>query len=217
MAMRSAPLALVAALGAWILAGAPPTARGQSPVSPPGGLTELALRFAEGDFRAPVLCAIDGTAHRGLRHVRVSRGARDAHRPLDRIAFRDLEVPPGTRCHDELGQDEPNVVGSVVISFEGRSRPDTARFDFDEALRRHGGFTYPIVSSALRVGPSGEAPEALPLVDFKGGTAELTVVKRGTDSFRRLADFGARRKLQLFLAAQDGTRLAFDLVQVDGP
>jgi hypothetical protein len=207
-----APAALFAALLA-----APLAARAQAPLAPPGGLTELALRWAEGDFRAPLICAIEGAPRRGLRHVRVTRSPRESHRLLGRITFHDLETPPETHCHDELGNDEPNVVGSLVITFEGRSRPDTARFDFDEALRRNGGFSYPIVSGALQIGAPDAAADTLPLVDFKGGTAELTVVKRGTDSFRRLADFGPQRKLRLTLTAGDGTQLAFDLVQVGLP
>ena len=39
------------------------------------------------------------------------------------------------------------------------------------------------------------------------------MVDRGTDAYRRLADFGDRRKLGLVLEAPDGTRLSFDLVQ----
>jgi hypothetical protein len=38
-------------------------------------------------------------------------------------------------------------------------------------------------------------------------------VQRGSDAYRRLADFGQRRKLHLLLEAPDGTRLGFDLVQ----
>jgi hypothetical protein len=216
MAYRLLPLA-AAALAAGLALGAPAGVRGQPPGSTPGGLQELALRWAEGEFRAPLICAIDGTPHRGLRRVRVTRDEREGHRPLARIAFRGLEVPADTRCHDELGGEEPTVIGTVVITFDGRTRADTARFDFEEALRRHGGFRYPIVSGVLRVGAPDQPAEAIPEVDFRGGTAELRMVQRGTDSFRRLADFGSRRKLRLTLSAPDGRQLAFDLVQVDGP
>ena len=55
--------------------------------------------------------------------------------------------------------------------------------------------------------------EALQEVDFSGGTARILTVERGTDAFRRLAEYGDRRKLTLVIEAQDGTRLNLDLVQ----
>ena len=204
-------------LAAWLVLGllAAGSAGAQAP--PPRGLQDLAVLWPRGEFRAPLICEIEGEAHRALRPVRIGGVGREAHRPLARVSFSDLEAPPGTRCHDDLGADEPNVVGSLVLTFEGRSRPDTADHDFAEALRRDDGFTYPIVSGNLLVGPPGAAPETLRAVEFKGGRAEVRAVKPGSDSFRRLADFGPRRKLRLTVSAPDGTVLAFDLVQIDGP
>jgi hypothetical protein len=132
---------------------------------------------------------------------------------VNRLAFFDLEAPEGTRCHDETGGEQPNAIGSLALDLEVRARPDTAQRDFELALRREGGFDFRIRAGKLRLGAPGEPSSALREVDFRGGKAEIRKVERGSDAFRRLADFGPRRKLTLLLEAPDGTRLSFDLVQ----
>ncbi len=207
------PSALAAALAcaaAVLAAGAGAQGRGEP------GLPELALGWTLGDWRAPLVCEIEGSAHRALRRVRITPGPRGAHRSMTRVAFFDLEAPPGTRCHDELGHDEPNVVGQLALTLEAHHRPDTAQHDFQEALRREGGFTFSIVSGRLHLGAADARPEAMPQVDFKGGTAEVRTVRRGTDTWRRLADFPAQRKVVMTLVAPEGTRLELDLIDL-GP
>jgi len=142
----------------------------------------------------------------------VSPVPRQARTPANRLALFDLEAPEGTRCHDETGGEQPNAIGSLALSLDTRSRPDTAQHDFQAALRREGGFEFQIRAGRLRLGAPGKAPSALREVDFSGGTAEIRKLERGSDAFRRLADFGQRRKLGLMLEAPDGTRLALDLV-----
>ena len=88
-----------------------------------------------------------------------------------------------------------------------------AQRDFKLTLRREGGFQFQIPTGRLRLGPPGEATSALREVDFSGGTADIRKVERGSDAFRRLVEFGERRKLSLVIEALDGTRLSFDLVQ----
>ncbi len=132
---------------------------------------------------------------------------------MNRLAFFDLETPKGTRCHDETGGEEPNLIGSLALALEDYSRRDTVRRDFDTALRREGGFDFQIRAGRLRLGAPGEETSTLPEVDFSGGTAKIRRVERGSDAFRRLAEFGQLRKLRLVLEAPDGTRLSFDLVQ----
>ncbi len=104
-------------------------------------------------------------------------------------------------------------LATSLLTLDGRSRPDTAAHDFQAALRRQGGFEFQIRAGRLRLGEPGKPPDALREVDFKGGTAEIRRVERGSDAHRRLADFGERRKLSLNLEAPDGTRLGLDLVQ----
>jgi hypothetical protein len=186
---------------------------GQVPSEQSPGLNELALEWARGEYRAPLICEIDGIPHRALRRVLVSPGPRYARTSMNRLALFDLEAPEGTRCHDETGGEEPNAIGSLALALEAHSRPDTARRDFDTALRREGGFDFRIRAGRLRLGAPGEETSTLPEVDFSGGTARIRKVKRGSDAFRRLAEFGQLRKLSLVLEARDGTRLSFDLVQ----
>jgi hypothetical protein len=177
------------------------------------GLKSLALEWARGEYRAPLICEIDGAPHRALRRILVSPGPRNSRTPMNRLAFFDLEAPAGTRCHDEMGANQPNAIGSLALALETRARPDTAQHDFDAALRREGGFEFQIRAGRLRLGAPGVDPDTLPVVDFSGGTAEFRKVKRGSDAFRRLAEFGQLRKLTLVIEAEDGTRLSFDLVQ----
>jgi hypothetical protein len=180
----------------------------------PADLTLLSLGWARGEYRAPLICEIEGTAHRGLRRVLVSPGPRDARPISNRLAFFDLEVPPGTRCSLETGQEQPNVVGSVFFTLDAVSRPDIAARDFEATLRRDGGFDFTIRSGRLGVGPPGDPLPSLRQVDFAGGSARLHVIGRGSDAFRRLASIPAPRKLSLLLEAPDGTRLELDLAQL---
>lgn len=177
-------------------------------------LADLALLWIRGDYRAPIVCEIAGRAHVALRRVRVTEGPRHGTRPTARVIFFDLEAPPDTHCTDPTGGEEPNVVGQLILAFEGgHDRPDTADYDFKSMLRREGGFAFAIKAGRLRVGPpDGELEEH----DLRGGTARVTTIRRGTDGFRRLAEFGPRRKLRLEVEAEGAPTLAFDLVQTDG-
>lgn len=191
----------------------PAPALGQPPSGVGPGLNELALEWSRGEYRAPLICEIDGHPYRALRRVLVGPGPPHGLTALNRLALFDLEAPEGTRCHDEKGVEQPNAIGSLALALEVRSRPDTAQRDFDIALRREGGFEFRIRAGRLRIGPPGEEASSLREVDFRGGTAEIRKVERGSDAFRRLAEFGQRRKLSLTLEAPDGTRLSLDLVQ----
>src|SRR4030042_192036 len=191
---------------AFLLLLLPTGAPGQAPGGASATLNALALEWTRGEYRAPLICEIGGVPYRALRRVLVPPGPRGAQVPMTRLAFFDLEAPQGTRCHDETGGEQPNAIGSLALTLEGSSRPDTARRDFDVALRREGGFEFRIRSGRLRLGAPGEAADALREVDFAGGRADIRRVDRGTDAYRRLADFGERRKLGLLLEAPDGTR-----------
>ena len=178
-------------------------------------LADLALLWIQGDYRAPIVCEIAGSAHVALRRVRITEGPRRVTRPTARVIFFDLEAPPDTQCTDPTGGEEPNVVGQLVLAFESGHavRSDTADYDFRSALRREGGFEFEIKAGRLRVGPpDGELVEH----DLGGGTARVTTIRRGSDGFRHLAEFGPRRKLRLEVEAEGAPTLAFDLVQTDG-
>jgi len=171
-----------------------------------------------GEFRAPLVCEVSGTPRRAVRAIQViPQPIRAREAPYARIRMDDLEAPPGTRCQDPLGKPEPNVIGNLTIILEGISHPDTATRDFQEALRREGGFRFRVRSGRLRVGAAGAPIDTLRTVDFRGGTAHFQRVKRGSDAWRRLQDFGERRKLALTLEAPGGERLVFDMVQLGAP
>jgi len=191
----------------------PAAAFAQAPGGPRPGLNELALEWTRGEYRAPLICEIEGVPYRALRRILVTPGPREARPPVIRLALFDLEAPEGTRCHDERGGEQPNAIGSLALLLEVRARPDTAQREFDLALRKEGGFEFQIRAGRLRLGEPGAAASTLREVDFSGGTADIRKVDRGSDAYRRLAEFGQRRKLSLVLEAPDGTRLSFDLVQ----
>jgi len=202
---RVAGAALCATL-ALVLGASPALAQGVAERD----LGDLALQWIRGDFRSPMVCEIDGEPRQALRRIRIADGPRRSTRPTSRILFFDLEAPPDTRCMDMTGGEELNVTGQLVIRFDGRRRADTAGYDFQAALRREGGFRFPVQVGALRVGPPGGALEEH---DLGEGTVRITRVAPGSDTARRLAEFGPRRKLRLEVEAEEGLRLAFDLVQ----
>jgi hypothetical protein len=193
---------------AWLLAaaGIPALAAGQE-------LRDLALAWVLGDYRAPLVCVLDGTAHQALRRVRIHPG-RSSDRPSVLLTFRDLDAPSGISCPGMSGQPEPNVVGALELVFDGRSRPDTGEVDFRNALRREGGFSFRVAAGRLRIGTAGAALAELENVDFAGGSAEIRSVPPGSDTARRLAAFGGERQRELKVTAASGKELAFELVEL---
>jgi hypothetical protein len=197
--LRAVPLALAAALAASAAAAQ--------------GVRELAFAWAQGDFRSPLTCLVDETPRQALRRVRIHPGPRHSARPSLRISFHDLEAPEGTRCTSVSGRSEPNVIGTLELVWEGRTRPDTGEVDFRNQLRREGGFDFKIESGRLRVGEveAGRSGEAV--IDFAGGVARVEPVAAGSDAARRLASFGGRQ-LGLSITAPRAQALAFDLVEL---
>jgi hypothetical protein len=176
-------------------------------------LNLLALDWARGRYLSPVICETDGELTRGGRRLLITPGPRHASPPVGRILFSDLEVPAASRCFDELGRDQPNVLGHVDFRHPGRSRPDSAQRDFKAALRREHGFDFHIAGGILRVEPvgGGEARE----VDFRGGEVRLHAIPAGSDDARVLGDLAGLRKLLLVIEAPDGTRLRLPLLMTD--
>ncbi len=177
-----------------------------------GGLGTLALLWAQGEYRAPMICEIEGRPIQALRRIRVRTTPRSTTQVMGVVTFFDVDAPPDTSCYSEEGQTQPNLIGKLTLVFEGRDRPDTAEHDFEEELRRKGGFRYRIASGRLRVGTPGAPERQLEAIDFKDGNLRLEAVRRGSDAFRRLAEFGPRDKRVLILTAPDGRGWTFDLV-----
>lgn len=174
-------------------------------------LVDLALAWARGDYRSPIICEFDGTPRRGLRRVLIASGPAERYRRSDEIRLFDLEPENATRCFDELRGDAPNLIGRVWITLESASRPDTARRDFRALLEREGGVSYRVERGRVQLREVGGKASTRE-VDFRGGTAHLTEIAATSDAGRLLAEFGPRPKRRLELAAPDGTRIVLDLV-----
>jgi hypothetical protein len=202
--MRRARLLLAFGLASALAAGAAAQ-----------GVRELAFAYAQGDFRAPLTCLVDGTPRQALRRVRIHPGPRQAARPSLRLTFYDLDAPAGTRCSSISGQAEPNVIGTLELVWDARTRPDTGEVDFRNLLRREGGFDFKIESGRLRVGDVEAGRPGERVVDFASGRARVEPVTPGSDAARRLAGFGGHRQLGLTIAAPAPTRLSFDLVELE--
>ncbi|MEN8182108.1 MAG: hypothetical protein ABFS46_06190 [Myxococcota bacterium] len=169
----------------------------------------LALHWARGDFRAPLVCELEGVAHRGFRRIAVDVGPRQIKPPVNRLRFYDLDIPPEAACVTETRGPTPNVIGFLSFLRRGPPRPDMAQREFTSILKREGGFSYDVARGRLRIlSPGSEERE----IDFQGGTVRFSKIRRGSDDWRRLAEFPAQRKLKLVVEAPDGTRLEFDLV-----
>jgi hypothetical protein len=179
-------------------------------------LGELVLAFTWGEYRAPLICKVGGEPVLGTRLVRVKPVRRTSHRKMNRLEFYDLETPIGTQCIDDFGREERNVIGVLTLFHEGRTdRSDIGDHELREALRSRGFLELQIAAGRLRVGSPAEPASGYPEIDFKGGTARFSLVKPGSDGWRRLAEYGSPRKLHLVVAGPDGTELSFDLVQFE--
>lgn len=179
-------------------------------------LNVLALHWAQGRFGAPMLCSgEEGSSYHLLRRIRIDPGPRGRLPATARIRFRGLEELPAESCVSELGEPEPDVLGTLEIRLEGHSRPDLANRDFRDRMRREGGFDFHVASGRLRVGEIGKDEGRV--VDFRGGAARLHQARPGTDAHRLLQSYDAPRRLVLELVAPDGTELEFWMIQTDRP
>jgi hypothetical protein len=172
---------------------------------------DLALTWARGGFASPVICRFGDKVERGIRRVVIAPGPRSVERRVDRVNFVDLGASGGTRCHDELGVEEKNIVGSLLITYTPkRPRSDTPQRDLEQELRS-GPLPFAIVAGKLRIGDATQPVESLPEVDFEGGKLWLGTIERGSDEARRLGDFVSERRLRIEIESRDGVRIAMPL------
>ncbi len=179
----------------------------------PLDLNALALDWSRGRYLSPVICETAGDLRRGGRRLLIAPGPRHAVSIVNRILFSDLEVPDATRCFDELGREQPNVLGQLQFRHPSRSRVDTAQRDFKAALRRDNGFEFRIEGGTLRIQTVGESESRD--VAFRGGRARLHAIAPECDDARALRDLAGLRKLLLELEAPDGTRLRLPLLMTE--
>ncbi|HBZ71526.1 MAG TPA: hypothetical protein DEP35_18100 [Deltaproteobacteria bacterium] len=199
--------ALVIALGVG-------AAQAQAPGSGGGpDINALALDWARGQYRAPMVCEFEAGPQRVVRRLVIAPIPSEV--PVqNRIEFPDPEAPGARRCFSELGSDEPFVAGGVRITMRERSRPDTASHDFEQSLRREHGFEFEVLGGKLKVGKYGATADPPKEVDFSHGKAKLHLVEPGSDAARLLSDFHNLPGFTLELISPDGTQLVFRLVRV---
>lgn len=180
-------------------------------------LGHLALGWLLGDWVEPIVCEIHGSPTRALRRVLVSPVPTPTGEvPTARLQFPDPDAPGATRCFSDLGGDEPRIEGTLVLGFEGRPRPDTAKRDFESALRRSGGFEFRIRSGRLKRSDWGEGAPAATELDFTGGTARAHAIRPGSDAARLVDELRAQRGVTVELEAPGGEHLTLQLVQRPG-
>jgi len=208
---RPVPTALLAI--AVLLATSPALAQPGAGAAPDA--VEFALAWARGGYASPVICRFKEDVQRGLRRIVIGPGPRSSAQRVDRIQFFDIGAAGASRCHDDLGVEEPNVVGTLLVSYTAkRPRSDTPQRDIDQELKA-GPLSLEIASGRLRIGAAPAPIESLPEVDFAGGKLRIGEVAAGSDDERRLGDFASRRLLRLDAEAPDGTRIGMLLAEFE--
>lgn len=179
-------------------------------------VVDIALAWARGGFASPVVCRFaELGARRGLRRVIIAAGPRTSEQRVDRVQFVDLDAKGAERCTDELGMDEPNVVGTIYVThMSKRPNSDTPERDFQKDVER-GPIVFEVTRGRLGIGAPGGEISALRDVDFAGAKLTLAPIKPGSDDARSIADLPGTRQLKLDVEAKDGTRVALPLVEVE--
>jgi hypothetical protein len=169
----------------------------------------LTLTWSLGNYIAPVICSLPGGPMRVARKANISPPRKRKHR----LTFR-LEIDPmGTgeaHCTNELGDPEPEIQVRANIYYDGPARPDTARRDFQQMMRRDGGVPFRIESGQMLIG----AGDAARTVSLKGAELEIRPVPVGSDAARMLGSVGKLAKRTLILEVSDGTRIVIHAVHV---
>ena len=172
-------------------------------------MQELTLAWASGKYVGPVICSLPGGPMRVARKANIAPPRRRKHR-LTLL----LEIEPmGTgeaRCTNDLGDPEPELQARASIYHDGPPRPDTARRDFQQMLRRDRAVPFRVESGQLVIG-AGEAARTVSLKDAK---LEIRPIATGSDAARMLGDVGNLAKRSLILEARDGTRVVVHAVHV---
>lgn len=194
-----------------LLAGSAGPARAQTP-----DLNRLALDWIRGRHASPVVCEGGGTVASAQGRLTVAPGPKLARPATNRITFHGFDVSNAARCANVLGQEQPEVRGTIQVTLPGHSRPDLAPSEFRRALRSAGGFDFDVTEGRLQLTDWSE-PRVRRVVDFRGGQARFRRVRRGSDADRILGDYDSPHKMTLELAApgEEGETLRFDLFLYD--
>jgi len=208
--------AAAGALGLLMVSSLAASSASAQPRSGEAGLAELALLWALGEYAEPIICTLEEGPVRGARTVVIRPRRRAEHRSFDVVEVQPLDLPEGTRegCRNDLGEPEPEMRGVLHIGLSRHRRPDTAQRDFQQALRRDGGFDFEIAKGRMEI---HEEEDGVREVDLEGGTARLEVARPGTDAARLLGGAGDRPKRILTVEGPEGDRFVFHLVLLRPP
>jgi hypothetical protein len=186
-------------------------AAGTTSAQGPPDMADLVSEFSRGRFISPLMCEIDGESIRGIRRVVIAPELIREQRKGLLVQFVDMKTEGATRCINNLGQKQPNVIGKLQIALPSNLHPETAKRDFKRALKRNRGFDFEIVEGWLKITPVQQPPGEPQVENFRGGKARIGTVAPATDADRELADFESPRKLILELESKAGLRLALPL------
>jgi hypothetical protein len=194
-------------------------------------INDFALTWVRGQYGQPLLCNVGEMTQNTLRPFMIKAGPRKYFPPVNKIRIRKIGELETHRCYSELsGQEEKDIEGTLYIRLERKVPADLVGKEIREMLAREKGFTFHVVSGALRVRgfqkESGdkkdpedpESPAAEPageIIDFTGGEARFREYHSSEDVLRLLQDFPQQRKLELTLTSKTGHKFRFPLVKLD--
>ncbi len=191
-------------------------------------INDFALSWVRGQYGQPILCNLGEMTQNTLRPFRINAGPRKYFPPVNKIRIRSIGEEGTRRCYSELsGQDEKDMEGSLYIRMERKVPANLVGKEIREMLEREKGFTFHVVSGALRVkefpGQNEEQkdptlPTAEPeaeIIDFSGGEARFREYHSSEDALKLLQDFPQQRKLELTLTSKTGQKFRFTLVKLD--
>ena len=202
--LRKAALCAVV-VGASLL-GSGPLAAQMGPT-----LQDLAVAWASGSYGSPLICEIDGEPVRGMRRLQITPVLQKGRPTEAKVSFVEMDVPPETRCFNDLGAAAPNIAGWVRLRLLGASHPDSAKRDFKQKLKREGGIEFDIPAAHVRTQSTNDAARVWKPLGLRGGHVLLRVVGPGSDNARLLADFESPRKISLELHPSDGETISLPL------
>lgn len=195
---------LAGAALAWLAVALPAAGQPRDPT-----LAELSLAWAAGDWVSPIVCPLPEGPRRVGRAVRIEPTREPGHRASHWVRIAPLGAGD-VRCTNDLGDEEPDLEGRLRIALPGRWRPDNARLDLQQALRRSGGFRFEVLEGKL----TRRGSDGVRMIELAGGAAEFTEVAPGSDAARMLGDAGDAPRRTLALSARDGTRIVLHVIGV---
>ena len=174
-------------------------------------LQDLAVAWASGSYGSPLICEIDGEPVRGMRRLQITPVLQKGRPTEAKVTFVEMDVPPETRCFNDLGAPAPNIAGWVRLRLLGASHPDSAKRDFKQKLKREGGIDFDIPAARVRTQSTGDPARVWKPLALRDGNVFLRLVGPGSDNARLLADFESPRKLSLEMNPGEGESISLPI------